>query len=87
MIGPFNIPAKTMAFELNTLEPTGETMIIAFVTQDRINFFEQNLDQRNPDGTINVNFTKLSTTATRGFAAQPKGQGKYATVVDVTVTR
>ena len=57
------------------------------MTRERINFYEQNLDQRDADGTINVDFSKVSTTATRAFAVVARDDGKYASHVEVSVVR
>ena len=85
--GDFTIPTKRMAFELPASEPLGPTLIVGFVTRERINFYEQNLDQRDEDGTINVDFSKVSTTATRAFKVVGRDEGKFATKLEVSVVR
>lgn len=85
-MGPFSLPTTKMGFKLPAQKPLGSTLLVSFVTRERLNFYEQNLDQRNEDGTIIVSFTTLSTAATRGFGVEPTGDGKYATQIEVTVT-
>lgn len=85
--GKFSIPTARMKFELPAGEPIGKTLLVAFVTRDRINFYEQNLDQRDEDGTINVDFSTLSVAATRGFSVAPAGAGKFASKIEVNIVR
>ncbi|MBT8079705.1 MAG: caspase family protein [Gammaproteobacteria bacterium] len=85
--GRFAIPTDKMTFELPASEPLGPTLLVGFVTRERINFYEQNLDQRDADGTINVDFSKVSATATRAFKVAPKDDGKYASHIEVSVVR
>ena len=83
--GAFRIPTETMAFELPASEPLGPTLVAAFVTQDRINFYEQTLEGRDSNGNVNVAFTTLSPTATRAIRFAPKRKQMHAAKLELNV--
>ena len=85
--GDFAIPTTKMAFELPASEPVGPTLVVAFVTSDPINFYESSTDERNVDGTINVDFTRMSHSATRAIRVAPKRKEMYAAKLELDVTR
>lgn len=85
--GPFTIPTTRMEFELPASEPLGPTLVVGFLTQDPVNFFENSLDERDKDGNINVDFTSMSRVATRAIRVAPKKKEMYAAQLEISVER
>jgi hypothetical protein len=85
--GGFTIPTDQMAFELPASEPPGATLVVAFVTKDPVNFYESSLDERDADGSINVELATMSHTATRAINVAPRKKEMYAAKIDVDVQR
>ena len=70
--GSFMLPAAGMDFELLAAEPAGETLVVAFLSSDPINFYKEMLDERDANGNITVDFPALSHTATRAIRVAPR---------------
>ena len=85
--GTFAIPTAKMAFELPASEPLGTTLVVAFVSPQPINFYEASLDERNADGTLNVDFSRMSHVATRAIRVAPKAQPVQAAMLEIEVVR
>jgi hypothetical protein len=83
--GPFRIPTDQDDFILPASEPTGPTLVAAFVTKDPINFYTQTLDDRDSNGNINVTFTTLSHTATRAIRVAPRKAEMFAETLELSV--
>ena len=83
--GTFKVPTDKMDFLLPASEPVGPTFVAAFVTKDRINFYEQTLDDRDANGNVNVSFTTLSHTATRAIRVAPRKADMYAVMQEISV--
>lgn len=83
--GSFVVPTKRMEFELFASEPLGPTLVVGFVTNDPVNFYESSLDQRDKDGNINVVFTSMSRVATRAIRVAPRKKEMYAAQLEITV--
>ncbi len=76
---------RQMDFDLLASEPLGNTLVVAFVSSDPINFFEETIDDRDEKGNITVNFTTLSHTATRAIQIAPRKKETYAGQVETEV--
>ena len=85
--GSFSIPTAQMAFDLPASEPTGPTLVVGFVTQDPINFYEQTLDDRTSDGTIDADLATMSHMATRAIRVSARKKKMYAAKIEVDVVR
>jgi len=83
--GPFALPTPQMAFELLASEPLGETLVVAFLSSDRINFYQQSVDNRDENGNIKVDFSTLSPTATRAIRIAPKKSEIYAAQLEMQI--
>jgi hypothetical protein len=84
--GSVRIPTQEMAFVLPAEEPLGPTLVVAFLTQERVNFFELGVDGRDDLGVMRRTFTSASPRATRaiGIAAKEKQDfGSGQTTVNV----
>jgi len=83
--GVFAIPTQQMAFDLLASEPAGKTLVVAFVTPDRINFFQETIDDRDKNGNITVDFPKLSHSATRAIRVAPRRADTYAGQLELEI--
>jgi metacaspase-1 len=83
--GAFTFPTPQMAFDLLAAEPTGPTLVVAFLSSDSINFYQDTVDDRDEAGHIKVDFASLSHTATRAIVVAPRKKDIYATQLDLQV--
>jgi len=83
--GPFALPTSQMAFELLASEPLGETLVVAFLSSDRINFYQQSIDNRDENGNIKTDFSTLSTTATRAIRIAPRNSEIFAAQLEMQI--
>jgi hypothetical protein len=85
--GALRIPSESMDFELLASEPLGSTLVVAFLTSQPLNFFNETLDQRDAQGRINVDFPELSHTATRAIRVAPREARSYGGQVEIEVVK
>jgi hypothetical protein len=83
--GTFTFPTAQMAFDLLATEPTGPTLVVAFLSPDPINFYQETVDDRDPAGNIKVDFPSLSHTATRAIQVAARKKEIYAAQLEVQV--
>jgi hypothetical protein len=72
--GEFHFPGKDSVFELPALEPLGQTLVVAFVTPEPVDFREAGFDGRTKSGEFREDavFTSVTYTATRALGVQLK---------------
>jgi len=70
--GTLTIPTPQMTFDLLASEPTGKTLVVAFVGPDPINFYQETIDDRDRNGNITTDFARLSHSATRAIRVAPR---------------
>lgn len=85
--GAFQLPTPQMNFELLASEPTGPTIVVAFLSSEKINFYEQTLDQRDENGNITTDFAALSHVATRAIRVAPRKAETWAGQVEVQIDK
>ncbi len=83
--GTLTVPTPQMDFDLLASEPLGDTLVVAFLSSDPINFFQETIDDRDANGNITVKFTTLSHTATRAIQIAPRKKETYAGQVQTEV--
>ena len=83
--GPFALPTPQMAFELLASEPLGETLVVAFLSSDKINFYQQSVDNRDENGNIKVDFSTLSPTATRAIRIAPRNSETFSAELEMQI--
>jgi hypothetical protein len=83
--GPFALPTPQMSFDLLASEPLGSTLLVAFLSSDRINFYQQSIDNRDENGNIKADFSTLSTTATRAIRIAPRNSEIFSAELEVQV--
>ncbi|MFO1426532.1 MAG: caspase family protein [Steroidobacteraceae bacterium] len=70
--GKFTFPTADMKFDLLASEPVGRTLVVAFLSAEPLNFFEETIDDRDEQGNIKVDFPSLSHSATRALRIAPR---------------
>lgn len=83
--GTFQLPTAQMAFDLQAAEPLGPTLIVAFLSSEKINFFDETVDDRDEKGSITASFATLSHTATRAIRVTPRKAETYGGQVEVQI--
>jgi len=83
--GPFVLPTEQMTFDLLAAPPTGQTLVVAFLTSDPINFFKETDNDRDANGNIKVDFASLSATSTRAIRVAPRKAGNAAAQMDLQI--
>lgn len=83
--GAFTFPTAQMAFDLLAAEPLGPTLVVAFLSSDPINFYQETVDDRDEAGHIKVDFAALSHTATRAIRVAPRTKDIYAAQLEVQI--
>jgi metacaspase-1 len=84
--GVFAVPTPQMAFDLLAAEPLGPTLVVAFISADPINFYQETLDNRDEKGNINADFSSLSHTATRAIRVTPRKNETYGAKLELQIT-
>ena len=85
--GAFSIPTEQMTFELPASEPAGPTLVAAFLTTKPVNFYESSVDERTAEGTLDVDFSSMSHTATRAIKVAAREDKAFASMVKIDVTQ
>ena len=85
--GRFTFPTADMKFDLLASEPLGSNLVVAFLSADPINFYEETLEDRDEKGNIEVDFPSLSNTATRAVRAAARREAVWAGQVEVRIVR
>jgi metacaspase-1 len=83
--GTFSFPTPQMAFDLLAAEPAGPTLVVAFLSSDPINFYQDTVEDRDEAGHIKVDFPQLSHTATRAIRVAPRSKDIYASQLDLQI--
>ena len=85
--GPFSFPTADMRFDLLAAEPLGPNLVVAFLSADPINFYQEALEDRDENGNIQVDFPSLSNTATRAVRNVAARDAVWAGQVEVRIVR
>jgi hypothetical protein len=83
--GAFTFPTAQMAFDLLAAEPLGPTLVVAFLSSDPINFYQETVDDRDEAGHIKFDFASLSHTATRAIRVAPRKKDIYAAQLELQI--
>jgi hypothetical protein len=83
--GTFTFPTAQMAFDLLASEPLGPTLVVAFLSSDPINFYQDTVDGRDEAGHIKLDFPSLSHTATRAIRVAPRNKDIYAAQLELQI--
>ena len=74
-----------MSFDLLAAEPLGATLVVAFLSSDPVNFYQETLDNRDENGNINADFATLSHSATRAIRVAPRKSESYGGQVEMQI--
>jgi hypothetical protein len=83
--GAFKLPTTQMSFDLLASEPLGPTLVVAFLSTDPINFYQDTLDDRDAKGNITADFASLSHAATRAIRIAPRKAENYGGQVEMEI--
>jgi len=85
--GPFKFPTPEMNFVVRASEPTGPSLVVAFLTDKRVNLLELGIEGRDAAGRMQQTFTEVSARATRALTVEARQSGFAAGTTTVTVER
>ena len=83
--GDFSFPTAQMAFDLLAAEPSGPTLVVAFLTSEPINFYHDTVEDRDAAGHIKLDFVSLSHAATRAISVVARKQDIYAGQIELQI--
>jgi hypothetical protein len=70
--GPFRFPTTDMNFVLRAAEPLGPSLVVAFLTEQRVNLLELGIEGRDAAGQMQQAFTDVSARATRAITIEAR---------------
>jgi hypothetical protein len=85
--GSFQFPTPSMAFVLRATEPTGPTLVVAFLSEKKINLLDLGIEGRDTAGRMQTAFTEVTARATRAISVEARHAGFAAGSVTITVRR
>lgn len=85
--GTFRFPTADMNFVLRAAEPTGPSLVVAFLTDKRVNFLELGIEGRDAAGQMQEAFTDVSARATRAISVETRESQFAAGTLTVKVNR
>lgn len=85
--GAFKFPTAEMNFVVRAAEPVGPSLVVAFLTDKRVNLLELGLEGRDAAGRMQQTFTEVSARATRALTVEARQSGFAAGTTTVTVVR
>jgi hypothetical protein len=84
--GKFQFPTPSMNFDLLASEPVGPTLVVAFLSDKKINLLELGVEGRDAAGKMQQTFTEVTALATRAIRVEARQhQGFAAGSMTVTV--
>lgn len=75
VVGDFRFPAQSMNFVLRATEPAGPTLVVAFLTDNKVNLLELGVEGRDAAGQLQQTFTELTARATRAISVEARHKG------------
>ncbi len=76
--GKMRFPTQQMSFDISATLPTGNSYIYAFLTRQRLNFYESSIDGFGANGEMANLLSGLSARSTRNLAVTAKKSRYYA---------
>jgi hypothetical protein len=83
--GSFRFPTPAMDFVLRASEPLGPSLVVAFLTDKRVNLLELGVEGRDAAGRMQQTFTDVSARATRALSVEARNSGFAAGSLTVNV--
>lgn len=85
--GAFKFPTAEMNFVVRASEPLGPSLVVAFLTDKKVNLLELGIEGRDAAGRMQETFTEVSARATRALTVEARPSGFAAGTLTVTVQR
>jgi hypothetical protein len=86
-VGTFQFPTPGMRFVLRAAEPTGPTLVVAFLTDRKVNLLDLGIEGRDAAGKMQSAFTEVTARATRAISVEARHPGFAAGTVTIDVER
>jgi hypothetical protein len=83
--GPFQFPTASMGFALRATEPTGPTLVVAFLSDKQVNLLDLGIEGRDTAGKMQSAFTEVTARATRAISVEARHQGFAAGALTINV--
>ena len=85
--GRFTFPTRDMKFDVLAAEPLGPNLVVAFLSSNRIDFFQETIEDRDDKGEVRVTFPSLSHTATRAIRTASRRNAIWVGQAEVQIIR
>jgi len=85
--GTFQFPSPSMSFVLRAAEPVGPTLVVAFLSDRRVNFYDLGIEGRDDTGRMQAAFTEVTARATRAIVVEARHAAFAAGAVTINVHR
>jgi len=83
--GTFQFPTANMQFALRATEPTGPTLVVAFLSDKPINLLDLGIEGRDGAGKMQSAFTEVTARATRAISIEARHTGFSAGALTINV--
>jgi hypothetical protein len=83
--GTFQFPTPGMGFVLRATEPVGPTLVVAFLSDKKVNLLDLGIEGRDAAGKMQSVFTEVTARATRAISVEARHQGFAAGAITITV--
>jgi metacaspase-1 len=83
--GTFRFPTASMDFDLRAVEPVGPTLVVAFLTDRKVNLLDLGVEGRDAAGKMQQTFTEVTARATRAISVEARHPGFAAGSLTITV--
>lgn len=76
--GKFQFPTASMTFDLLASEPVGPTLVLAFLSDKKINLLDLGVEGRDAAGKMQQTFTEVTALATRAITVEARHHQGFA---------
>jgi metacaspase-1 len=83
--GAFRFPTADMNFVLRAAEPTGPSLVVAFLTDQKVNLLELGVEGRDAAGKMQQAFTEVNARGTRALVVEARDRQIAAGTLTVRV--
>ena len=74
----FQFPTPEMGFVLRATEPAGPTLVVAFLTDKKVNLLDLGVEGRDAAGKMESTFTEVNALATRAISVEARHTSGFA---------
>jgi hypothetical protein len=76
--GKFQFPTPSMNFDLLASEPAGPTLVLAFLSDRKVNLLDLGVEGRDTAGKMQQTFTEVTALATRAISVEARHHQGFA---------